>query len=630
MTRVLPAILACALPVSAQHAKNLLPKHADEVQAMQPRINEAIDKGVEWLLQQQRRDGSWDNHRHTFPTGQTALSVYTLLKSGVPRTHAAIQRGIANMKSQKAEMVYSVGCQLLALGATHDPAHREHIAELLDDLERWQDGSWSYPNPGIHDHLHQDRDLSITQFAVLGFRAAMHAGVKLSQKAVKEAFEDILKYQSSPRPSKKGRSMAGFRYHWSARAGETGSMTTAGIAAAQIAAECLGKKLGRARRKQLERATELGLEWLDDNYMLESNPGKGNDWRYYYMYGIERAGSLLGIEYIGDHPWYLDGAKLLLKDQHKDGHWSQNDAQADTCFALLFLQRATAPTTGDKSRASKMSLKDDPKSEVGVEGTGGVDGEPLRMWITRIGKIAATSKEASSIRVDRVIYRVDGNVVADVDADPLRPWNGDSHYTQHAFPKRGTYTISVAVHTANVSADGEVSQAAVFESKPITFQADHMLENWMLDAAVAHERNRLPRNRTKVTTSSARKDHPGKLAIDGEDPTSWLFEPADTTPTISLKLKSGKRATHLVLVQANGMRGAIGHYDRIERVAVVIGRNDPVEYDLNPDELAPTVLALPPRTHVKSLEIRVVKRAPGKRHRGIGGFAEIGLELRGK
>ena len=77
-------------------------------------------------------------------------------------------------------------------------------------------------------------------------------------------------------------------------------------------------------------------------------------WRFLliYLYGLERVGALLGWKYIGKHDWYREGAEYLLKAQTAPGGWpaaakSDNPDHEDeilqTCFALLFLKRATVP-----------------------------------------------------------------------------------------------------------------------------------------------------------------------------------------------------------------------------------------------------------------------------------------------
>ena len=59
----------------------------------------------------------------------------------------------------------------------------------------------------------------------------------------------------------------------------------------------------------------------------------------YYMYALERAGMLYGTEMMGTHKWYPEGAKVLIETQGADGTGAT--ARSDTCFAILFLKRAT-------------------------------------------------------------------------------------------------------------------------------------------------------------------------------------------------------------------------------------------------------------------------------------------------
>jgi hypothetical protein len=94
-----------------------------------------------------------------------------------------------------------------------------------------------------------------------------------------------------------------------------------------------------------------GLAWLDANWAITENKGpsetaKGatNAWLYYYLYAIERAGMLYDTSVIGAHDWYLEGAKYLLEAQKADGSWDASHFKHptwDTCFAILFLKRAT-------------------------------------------------------------------------------------------------------------------------------------------------------------------------------------------------------------------------------------------------------------------------------------------------
>ena len=75
-------------------------------------------------------------------------------------------------------------------------------------------------------------------------------------------------------------------------------------------------------------------------------------WYFYYLYAVERVGMLFDTPMIGRKDWYFDGAKWLLEQQGANGSWDQNRLFAnpsnptyDTCFAILFLKKATKGLT---------------------------------------------------------------------------------------------------------------------------------------------------------------------------------------------------------------------------------------------------------------------------------------------
>ncbi len=68
-------------------------------------------------------------------------------------------------------------------------------------------------------------------------------------------------------------------------------------------------------------------------------------------------GVLAGTEFLGDHEWYTAGARYLLSHQFADGSWLSAKSPPtaddegrkrylDTCYAILFLRRATLSLTG--------------------------------------------------------------------------------------------------------------------------------------------------------------------------------------------------------------------------------------------------------------------------------------------
>lgn len=65
----------------------------------------------------------------------------------------------------------------------------------------------------------------------------------------------------------------------------------------------------------------------------------------YFLWSVERAGVLYKQDLIANKDWYRWGAEILIANQTEDGSWDKgaytgSSPVLDTCFALLFLQRA--------------------------------------------------------------------------------------------------------------------------------------------------------------------------------------------------------------------------------------------------------------------------------------------------
>ncbi|MHC4932959.1 MAG: hypothetical protein ACYTGV_12285 [Planctomycetota bacterium] len=108
----------------------------------------------------------------------------------------------------------------------------------------------------------------------------------------------------------------------------------------------------------MEKGAERGFEFLGKHLDFTKNtygPGKsegkkdGTGYHYYHLYGIERVGALSGKREIGGKAWYPRGADWLVGQQRANGAWVDDtcmrpDDVLGTCFALLFLKKATPPT----------------------------------------------------------------------------------------------------------------------------------------------------------------------------------------------------------------------------------------------------------------------------------------------
>jgi hypothetical protein len=88
--------------------------------------------------------------------------------------------------------------------------------------------------------------------------------------------------------------------------------------------------------------------WLAGRYTIMKVPR----FPLYYTYGLERVMALLNFDKLGGRDWYADGVAELLAIQKSDGSWDIGEGGnlANTCFAVLFLTRATWKKLG-KPRA---------------------------------------------------------------------------------------------------------------------------------------------------------------------------------------------------------------------------------------------------------------------------------------
>ena len=126
----------------------------------------------------------------------------------------------------------------------------------------------------------------------------------------------------------------------------TGSMTTSGVAALVICKVGLeGTPAWSSIKEKVNSGIRDGCAWLAKNFAVEGNP-VGGLWHYYYLYGLERSGVLSLCRKFGKRDWYEEGADYLVRAQNPDGSWKEDryiSALSNTCFALLFLKKATAP-----------------------------------------------------------------------------------------------------------------------------------------------------------------------------------------------------------------------------------------------------------------------------------------------
>jgi len=345
------------------------------------KINEAIDKGVEYVKKYQKERG---NAAAVNGAAPWALRGWALLETGIPANDETVKKIAEYVRRQVPEIheVYDLSLALIFLDKladqgdepliesiavrllagqgdkggwtyTVDMPHKEEkvrLANLVQDMEKLRSqGLVIKLRPRTPQEITQDMvrqlntikivapnfggDNSNTQFAMIAVWVARRHGLPVDKclAFVGKRFQ-VSQLESGAWSydfPNKVPALDDNRYTYPA-------MTCAGL---------LGLALGQgiqANPKDLSKNIQVqrGFEVLA-KAIAEPPPVKRHN-LLYFLFSMERAAVVYNLKKIGPHDWYLWGAEKLVKTQKKDGSWDAGfgDDAADTCLALLFLKRA--------------------------------------------------------------------------------------------------------------------------------------------------------------------------------------------------------------------------------------------------------------------------------------------------
>jgi RNA polymerase sigma factor (sigma-70 family) len=356
------------------------------------RVDRAIHGGVDFLKARQRPDGSWPDIELETKTGATSLVTLALLAAGEKPDSPTVKKSLEYLRhfnSATLNSTYAISLQTQVFAAAEPHRDVLRIAANVNWLERAQcrqgepvlwPGSWTYSDakrarPG---------DNSNTQFALVGLSAAAEAGVSV-KRVVWELSRSYWE-----RAQKRDGSWA----YTPDAASPTASMTCAGVSSMAISGR--GQLRGLEFLKDdvihdcgkgaMDRKLRAGIDWLGSHFQVRENFGGGKQWRFYYLYGLERAGRLAGIRFLGEHDWYRVGAEELVHEQHNPGgYWQgalmETDQVLATSFALLFLAKGRAPVLINKLRhGSADDWNNDPDDVQNLVSIVSADWKHLLTW----------------------------------------------------------------------------------------------------------------------------------------------------------------------------------------------------------------------------------------------------------
>jgi hypothetical protein len=364
----------------------------------QTRVDGAVRKGLAYLKTAKTPGFEYAKIADTYE-----LVLLTFVHGGVSESDEKYQEYFKRMLEEPLEKTYKVVLQAMILEDVNRVKFQHRIAEcaqfLLDN--QCVNGQWSYGEPSAYvKDVPVTKDVasapptprdaprefgpqgpkekpkvrtkipvkkmkdgpatgdnSNSQYAALGLRACHDSGIVLPKESLLLARKWWIESQHDKEEDKgvaTGGDVPGTPRGWCyskqavcAKNHRPYASMTAGAVGALAIYDFI---LDQDRKK--DAAIKSGLAWLNAHWSVTANEGpvefdtSTKTELFYYLYALERAGMLLDVPTVGKHDWYAEGATAILDAQKADGSWYGGAKRCqptwDTCFAILFLKKATA------------------------------------------------------------------------------------------------------------------------------------------------------------------------------------------------------------------------------------------------------------------------------------------------
>ena len=301
----------------------LTEKESGEVEA-------AIDRGLDFLSHQQRRDGAFQSNRDNDP-GISSLCVLAYLSRGhLPgqgpygeKLNRSVEfllsnqspSGMFSLSSNSYHSPYSHGITSLVVSEIYGMCPLENEVRLRSAIEKaleftsrrysqpklFQDdqGSWRY----LRRHRQSDGDLSVTSWHVMFLRSAKNQGFDVDVKLIDEALAYMRRLYEPRRNT--------FRYE--IHADDPQNNYARGMAGAGVLSLSLS---GDHYSEMARNASAYILARPFDQY---ERPINGEEYPGYGAFYCSQAMFHMGGEYWNQ--FYPRLVKTLLKAQRSDGSW---------------------------------------------------------------------------------------------------------------------------------------------------------------------------------------------------------------------------------------------------------------------------------------------------------------------
>ena len=342
-------------------------------------VARAIDRGSQWLMQHQSDAGNWSDADHPALTGLALVALQRdPVENHAEKKEPILAKGYDYLRScvhpdggiYRIEMLqnYHTSVSMMAFLMRSHPDHEGILRRARQFVIRGQqdqgevgamddalDGGIGYGTSYTHS------DLSNTMHALEALYFSRHLAEDAHETTDTLNWEAALHFleqcQQLPEHNKgdwvsrKPEDRGGFVYFpGNSKAGEHpeengvvalrsyGSISYAGMLS-YIYADL----------DPSDKRVQAVLDWLNQHFTLDENPGMGAQGLFFYYHAMTKALTLARVNQIGDgsvkHDWRHELALKLLDLQQGDGSWENDNARwweddpaLATSYALLTLE----------------------------------------------------------------------------------------------------------------------------------------------------------------------------------------------------------------------------------------------------------------------------------------------------
>jgi squalene-hopene/tetraprenyl-beta-curcumene cyclase len=346
--------------------------------SLQHELQRAIDRGIEWLREQQEEEGFWSTREHPAITGLAVMAfqgnpggveedgerlekAYRFLLRNAQTDGGIYRRGLQN---------YNTAVSLMALLAANDPKYNQVILDARNFIVGLQS---DFGEPGQIDSpfdggvgyggTYPHSDMSNTLMALEALYYSRHLvedapegeGRELNWQAVLhfiQSCQNLPEYNQQPWASDDPENKGGFVYFpGHSMAGEM-ELESGRVALRSYGSISYAGLLSYiyADLKQDDPRVQAVMDWLRRNYTLEENPGMGAQGLFYYFHTMGKALNAHGTGALvlpdgTEINWREDLALKLINLQQADGSWVnengrwwEKDPALVTSYALITLE----------------------------------------------------------------------------------------------------------------------------------------------------------------------------------------------------------------------------------------------------------------------------------------------------